>query len=119
MAFSSSAPPVPHAVGRSGEIAAVVFGHPLVVPPRERRNNKILWVARPPAGDPSDLHISARRMEGARDVGRPVRRIVEGGPGPSIVDLPAAGCWRLALSWSGRDDTLDLRYQRRPSTRGA
>jgi hypothetical protein len=44
----------------------------------------------------------------------PVRRTVAGGPGPSIVDLPAAGCWRLALTWSGHTDTMDLVY--RPPT---
>jgi hypothetical protein len=32
------------------------------------------------------------------------------GTGPSIIDVPAAGCWRLTFSWSGRRDTLDLNY---------
>ncbi|MEE3921497.1 hypothetical protein V2I01_34350 [Micromonospora sp. BRA006-A] len=41
----------------------------------------------------------------------PVVREVAGGPGPSIVDLPAAGCWRLRLDWSGRTDTMDLVYR--------
>lgn len=111
--FSGRAPRAPHAIGRSGEIAAIVFGEPLLWPPPKRRNNKILWVSRRPDDDPSDLRISAQRMEGARDAGRPVIRRVEGGPRPSIVDLPGAGCWRLALSWSGRQDTVDLRYERR------
>jgi len=110
--FSGRAPRAPHAVGRSGEIAAIVFGDPLVWPPRKRRNNKILWVSRRPDDDPSDLRIRAQRMDGARAVGPSVRRQVEGGPGPSIVDLPGAGCWRLTLSWSGRHDSLDLRYER-------
>jgi hypothetical protein len=43
-------------------------------------------------------------------VGAPVRRIIKTGPGPSYVDAPSAGCWRLTLTWSGRSDTLDLAY---------
>jgi len=30
-----------------------------------------------------------------------VNRLVRGGPGPSIINLPTAGCWRLALRWAG------------------
>jgi len=33
-----------------------------------------------------------------------------GGPGPSIINLPVAGCWRFRLRWSGRTDTIDLRF---------
>ena len=43
-------------------------------------------------------------------MGKPVSRTVAGGPGPSIIDLPAAGCWRMALTWSGHSDSIDLRY---------
>jgi hypothetical protein len=42
-----------------------------------------------------------------------VQRTVAGGPGPSIVDLPAPGCWRLTLRWAGRADQVDLAYARR------
>jgi hypothetical protein len=35
---------------------------------------------------------------------------VPGGPGPSIIDLPAPGCWTLHLSWSGHTDKLKLHY---------
>ena len=59
----------------------------------------------------SDLRIRAQRMQGAQPIGPVVIRTVIGGPGPSIIDLPAPGCWRLALRWSGRTDTLDLRYR--------
>ena len=71
-------------------------------------HNKILWVPRQlsrtvPALDPASAH--GRRPTWAhRSAGRP------DGPGPSIVDAPSAGCWRLTLSWSGRRDTVDLRY---------
>lgn len=99
-----------YSMGRSGEILGVLFGFPLSAPPDDERNNKILWVAGPDTGhegaDP-DLVISAR-LNGTGD---PVERRVEGGPGPSIVDLPGAGCWRLSLSWGGRTDSMDLEYR--------
>ena len=52
-------------------------------------------------------------MSGSSTLGAPVTRKVSGGPGPSVVNLPSPGCWRLTLSWSGRVDSLDLRYQQR------
>lgn len=79
-------------------------------PPGKTRSNKILWVSRLPAEPQTDLRISAQRMRGRQPLGRPVARTVTGGPGPSIVDLPAAGCWRLTLRWSGQRDSLDLPY---------
>jgi hypothetical protein len=111
--FSDPRPRLPHVIGRSGEIAALVFGYPLRAPPGKARANKILWVSRRAVRPLSDLRIRAQRMEGRRRVGRPVTRVVVGGPGPSGIDLPAPGCWRLTLRWSGRSDQLDLRYVRR------
>jgi hypothetical protein len=110
--FSEPKPKLPHVVGRSKRIVAIIFGYPLVSPPSPRRANKILWVARAPA-QPSDLRISARLMRGTHASRLVVERRVRGGPGPSIVNLPAAGCWRLTLRWSGRSDTLDLVYAHR------
>jgi hypothetical protein len=111
--FSEPKPELPHVLGRSKRIVAIVFGYPLLSPPSPRRANKILWVARAPARPLSDLRISARLMRGADASGRVVERRVRGGPGPSIINLPGAGCWRLTLRWSGRSDTLDLVYARR------
>jgi hypothetical protein len=111
--FSDPRPRLPHVIGRSGEIAGLVFGYPLRSPPQKDRGNKILWVSRHPVRPLSDLRIRAQRMEGRRRVGRPVTRVVVGGPGPSGINLPAPGCWRLTLRWSGRSDELDLRYVRR------
>jgi hypothetical protein len=108
--FTDPKPQMPHVLGANRRIVAILFGYPLAAPPAKRRNNKILWVARRPQQAPSDLRISARRWDGTRPVGRPVARRVAGGPGPSIVDLPAAGCWRLTLRWGSRVDTLELRY---------
>jgi hypothetical protein len=109
--FSDPRPVMPRALGRSGNIVAILWAdrNPLVSPPVADRNNKILWVARLPWGY-ANLWIRAQRMVGTRNVGRPVSRVLQGGPGPSIVDLPAPGCWRLALHWSGRSDSVDLQY---------
>jgi hypothetical protein len=110
--FSDPRPRMPHVLGRSGRIAAIVFGYPLLSPPSKTYNNKILWVSKGPLKELSNLRISAQRMDGSRPVGRPVRRLVMGGPGPSIIDLPVAGCWRMSLAWSGRTDQIDLTYRR-------
>jgi hypothetical protein len=111
--FSEARPRLPHAIGRQGDIAALLFGYPLTSPPPEMRANKILWVSRVPLEPPSDLRISAQRMRGGERLGPVVRRLVEGGPGPSTINLPAPGCWRLRLGWSGHRDELDLVYEPR------
>jgi hypothetical protein len=109
--FSDPRPKIAHALGRSERVAAILFGD-LVSPPRKDSGNKILWVSRDPVKAMSDLRISAQRVEDGRPVGRPVRRVVVGGPGPSGIDMPAAGCWRMTLRWSGRTDELDLAYRK-------
>jgi hypothetical protein len=113
--FSEKQPRIAHEVGRMGWIAAILFAEPLLSPPGRTVNNKILWVARKPLTTPSDLRISAQRMLGARPVGAPVARRVQGGPGPSFVNLPHAGCWRLTLRWPHSVDELDLTYVARGS----
>lgn len=110
--FSEAEPIVPHVIGRSSEVAAIIFGDPLSSPPSAGHTNKVLWVARQTSASPTTLEISAQRMVGATPVGEPVERRVEGGPGPSTVDLPDAGCWRLTLTWANRTDSLDLGYVR-------
>jgi hypothetical protein len=116
--FSDPKPVMPHVLGRSGSIVAILWANhdPLVSPPLETRNNKILWVARAPLPvfKTTTLYIAAQRMVGTHRVGSRVSRIVRGGPGPSIINLPSAGCWRLALTWAGHHDSLDLRYAPRP-----
>ncbi len=108
--FSDAKPRMPYVLGRAGRIAAILWADPLLSPAARDHSNKILWVSRDPAVPGSDLRISAQRMTGPDPIGPPVRRRVMGSPGPSIIDLPRAGCWHLTLRWSGRLDTLDLRY---------
>jgi hypothetical protein len=102
--FTDPEPVMPHVLGARGEIVAVVFGDPLSSPPLPDRSNKILWVARVPG--PGPFTITARC---APDEAPVVIRTPDG-PGPSIVDLPAPGCWHLDLRWSGGSDELSLRY---------
>jgi hypothetical protein len=111
--FSDPRPRMPHVLGRSGDIAAIVFGYPLLSPPSQTRANKILWVSRRPVKPGSDLRIRAQRMRGDRHVGTHVVRVIRGGPGPSYLNLPAPGCWRLTLQWSARSDELDVDFLRR------
>jgi hypothetical protein len=101
--FSEAHPRMPHVLSDGGKITAIIFGDPLLAPPDRDRSNKILWVAKDPINEPTQLKIHGVSGE------RTVDRVVKSGVGPSIVDLPA-GCWQLSLTWAGQQDTLDLRY---------
>ncbi len=79
------------------------FGWPLRDDQPAGRNNKILWIARSGGGP---LTIVATEQA----TGQTVTRQLPNGPGPSVVDLPTAGCWRFALSWSGQHDEMLIRY---------
>ncbi|UBU16269.1 hypothetical protein [Nonomuraea gerenzanensis] len=103
--FSPDAEPH-HVFSGRGDMVAVLFGYPLASPPRPNRGNKILWVSRLPLLPSNPLRIEAR----LGGTGAPVRTKVSGGPGPSLIDLPSPGCWRLKLSWSSHTDFIDLEY---------
>jgi hypothetical protein len=101
--FSEPNPRAPYVLGDNGNIAAILFAQPLAAPPSPHYNNKILWVARVDAGT---LRISATLQGGADKASR----VITGGPGPSIVNLPQPGCWHLTLQWGASTDSLDLDY---------
>jgi len=96
----------PHVLSKNGDMLGVLFGNPLRATPAADHDNKILWVSKPPITMPSDFAIVAS-LTGTGETYRPK---VDPAPGPSIIDLPRAGCWRLTLSWSGHVDTMDLTY---------
>lgn len=103
--FTPPTQAMPYVLGASGNIVAIVFGQPLRSPPQPDSQNKILWVSRvASAGDP--LKVDAR-LDGSNLV---ASRTVAGGPGPSIIDLPGAGCWSFSLSWSGHQDRMLIPY---------
>jgi hypothetical protein len=99
---------MPYVLGARGDIVAILWSDhdPLHSPLLADRNNKILWVSRLTEQLPAPLRIRAT-LEGTS---RTAIRMVTGGPGPSIINLPAAGCWSFDLSWSGHHDHLNLRY---------
>ena len=99
---------MPHVLGEAGNIVAILWvsRDALHSPPLHDRNNKILWVSRIPLAAPYPLVIDATLANGTRTA----TVSVPGGPGPSIIDLPAPGCWTFHLSWSGHTDELKLRY---------
>lgn len=96
----------PYASSRRGDMLAVLFGYPLHSPPLPDRGNKILWRSKVPVTPSEPLLIEAR----LNGVGEPTRITIEHGPGPSAVDLPEPGCWRLNLTWSSHTDSIDLEY---------
>ena len=99
---------IPHVMGEAGNIVAILWAShdALHSPPLQDRNNKILWVSRIPLAAPDPLVIEATLAGSTRTV----TVSVPGGPGPSIIDLPAPGCWTLHLSWSAHTDELKLHY---------
>ena len=97
---------MPYVMGDRGDIVAILWADPPHAPPLATVNNKILWVSKMIPGPFTPLRIQAT-LDGTNQT---VTRQVAGGPGPSIIDLPAAGCWSLSLSWSGHHDHLSLRY---------
>jgi hypothetical protein len=109
--FTPPGQDMPYVLGTRGDIVAVLWARhdPLVTPTPPDRNNKILWVSKLPAIG-STLEITARRLVGGTMVGPVQQRVVAGGPGPSIIDMPAAGCWQFTLRWAGHTDTVDLPY---------
>jgi hypothetical protein len=107
--FSDPRPVMHYELASHGDVVAILWAYPLLSPPPTTHNNKILWVSRVPTNG-SPLLISAQRMIGSEAVRPAVPRQVVGGPGPSIINLPLAGCWRLDLRWSGHSDTVDLDY---------
>jgi hypothetical protein len=104
--FTPPGQAVPYVLGVEGDIVGVLFGQPLQAPPPSGdRKNKILWISRL-ASDGDALRIEAR-LTGS---GQTTRREVAEGPGPSIIDLPAPGCWEFSLSWSGHRDQVYVPY---------
>ncbi len=95
-------------MGAQGSIVAILWApkDALRAPPLPNRNNKILWVSKLRVVPMSPLKIRATLV----GTGQTVTREVPGGPGPSIINMPVAGCWILALSWSGHTDQVRLSY---------
>ena len=104
---------ISYVTGSRGDIVAVGASGLHFPPLPKGPNNKIIWITRDNTGGGS-LIIDAQ-LEGSNQT---ATRSVPGGPGPSIIDLPAAGCWRLTLTWGTHRETLAVRYlPSRPTSR--
>jgi len=113
--FSDPEPVVPFVRSRSGNVVAILFGGRLWAPPRKDVSNKVLWVWRDlPAtatgtGGTGGTVTMTAQLAGTSTV------VTKGLPqpaGPSTVDLPAPGCWRITLHSPAGTDTIDLDYAR-------
>ena len=93
-------------VGARHLIRGEIFGRPLMAPPARDHTNKILWSARN-SGEGDLIVTASLNGDDLR-----VRRRVAGGPGPSIINLPKAGCWTFVLRWPGSHDLVAVRYIR-------
>ena len=92
--------PVRWAVGTDGTAVAYLFANQLVAgasPRVDGSQNKVLWQAKDhPSG------------EGVVVQGRPLGQsqpVVTIAGGPSITDVPTAGCWTFTLTWSSSGKT--------------
>lgn len=97
----------PFALSTDGTMVAVVFANPLVSPATPDRGNKILWVPLEIPAATDTLMITGH-LEGT-DLTTTVN--IGTAPGPSYVDMPAPGCWRLDLKWGNHSDSMYLRWE--------
>ncbi len=102
--FSPPDQAVPFVVGERGTILGVLFGQPFSSPAAPDRGNKILWVTRDP--HPAGPLTITAALDGAVTTLE-----VPEGPGPSLVDLPTPGCWRLTLAWPDHTDRVAVAYR--------
>ncbi len=107
--FATPTQPVAHLVGVRESIVAVPFGWPLRDHQPPGRDNKTLWIAKSGNGP---MHIVATEQGS----GATATRDLPSGPGPSIVDMPTAGCWRFSLSWSDQHDEVLVKYDNETAT---
>ena len=102
--FSEPEPVMPFVRSASGNVVAILFGNELAAPAWPDVGNKVLWVWKQYPADPQAVTATARRD----GTGPAVTAGLPTPTGPSYVDLPTPGCWRLTLSWPGGSDTIDL-----------
>ena len=91
-------------------MVGMLFGAPLRAGSRDDgRSNKILWISREPRNG-ATLEITGTSERGGS---MSASQSADASPGeiyPSIVDVPAPGCWHLNLAWGPNTATVDLYY---------
>lgn len=106
---SASNDSVIYVVASPSDAAGILFGYPLRAGHPTNPNNKILWLVNGLPTGPA-LEISGNAADSSVANVRQEVPFIASGQGPSIVDLPAAGCWHLQLSWSGHTAAVDVPY---------
>ena len=97
---------VPWAFGTQNTAVAYVFATQLVAggsPRTDGTNNKVLWEVK-------DSPSGANVMVEAHPLGQSQPVVTIAG-GPSITDIPTAGCWSFKLSWTAngqQSSTINL-----------
>lgn len=104
--FSDPQPQMPFATSSGGTMVAIVFADPLTSPELPDRANKILWVTSDNDSAGQSLQINGHREGGTETM----TEAVDGGPGPSYVDVPVPGCWVFDLKWGSHQETIALTY---------
>ncbi len=104
--FSDPEPRMPFATSSGGTMVAITFADPLTSPALPDRGNKILWVSSDNDSAGQSLHINGHREGGTETM----TETVDGGPGPSYVDVPVPGCWIFDLSWGSHQESIALTY---------
>jgi hypothetical protein len=95
---------VPYVTSSRGDIVAVLFGSMLAPPPSATEGqNKVLWVPKDPSAGALTVDAHLVGTSENADIG-------DISFGPSYVDVPTPGCWRLTLHWLGPTETIDLVY---------
>jgi hypothetical protein len=102
--FFDPEPVMPYVRSTSGNVVAILFTDRLTSPPRREVANKVLWVWQTYPAAPTDVRVAAR-LDGT---GPAVTAGLPAPVGPSYVDLPSPGCWRLTLTWPRGQDSVDL-----------
>ena len=110
-AATANPPHIPYALAARGRAAGFLFGNPLRAGDPAHKANKILWIVASPR-DGKPLRLSAHPVGATAPVVTSTWP-ANSEPGeiyPSIINVPAPGCWHFTLSWNGHSDTVDLRY---------
>ena len=112
-AATANPPRIPYALAARGQAAGFLFGNPLRAGNSINPGNKILWVVASPR-DGKQLRLTGHPLGATAPVVSSTWP-ANSEPGeiyPSIINVPAPGCWQFSLSWNGYTDTVDLRYVR-------
>jgi hypothetical protein len=110
-AWAPTAPDTRWVADDASSIAGFLFADPLRAGHPENPANKILWVVNGPRdGSPLEIELHPVSASLPKVMASFPANSSPGEIYPSIVEVPAPGCWRATLRWNGRTAQLDLRF---------